>query len=71
MGAQDQYTAVNTLLEEGKTDQAAALARVRKSKEIKGAEFHLRWADLLEELGLFDDVVIELNLAIRDDPKTA
>jgi tetratricopeptide (TPR) repeat protein len=49
-------------------DQAAALARSRDTKSVTDATLHLAWADLLEEMGLVDDVALELNLAIRDDP---
>lgn len=60
---------VRASLDKGLSDQAAALARARDTRNIKDAAVHLQWADLLEELGLVDEVVLELNLAIRDDPE--
>ncbi len=44
------------------------LARSRQTIEILDSPHHLAWAVMLEELGLFADVVQELNLAVRDDP---
>jgi tetratricopeptide (TPR) repeat protein len=59
---------VRDLLLGNQPDQAAALARSRDTKPITDASLHLAWADLLEEMGLVDEVALELNLAIRDDP---
>ena len=55
-------------LQKAQVEQARSLAGKRDTKSNKDAGFHLRWADLLEELGLFDEVIVELNLAIRDKP---
>lgn len=49
-------------------DQAAELARRRDTKPVHDSALHLAWADLLEEMGLVDEVILELNLATRDDP---
>lgn len=59
---------IRRCLEAGDISRAADVARRRDTREVRDADFHLRCADLLEEIGLADDVVTELNLAIRDDP---
>ena len=56
-------------LQKAQVEQARSLAGKRDTKSNQDAGFHLRWADLLEELGLFDEVIVELNLAIRDKPE--
>lgn len=53
----------------GRTEDAASLAKARDTKAINDPSVHLQWADLLEELGLIDEVIVELNLAIRDGPE--
>jgi len=67
----DEITTVRLkgLLDSGSADEAIALAKARDTKPIRDADLHVAWADLLEELGLPDEVVLELNLAIRDDPE--
>ena len=55
-------------LQKGQMEQARSLAGERDTKSTKDAALHLSWADLLEELGLFDEVIVVLNLAIRDKP---
>jgi hypothetical protein len=60
---------VRDLLLDNHPDQAADLARSRDTKSVTDAALHLAWADLLEEMGLVDEVVLELNLAVRDDPE--
>lgn len=57
------------LLTQGNNNQARSLAASRQTKDSSDPDFHLAWADLLEELGLMEEVVLELNLAIRDDPE--
>jgi tetratricopeptide (TPR) repeat protein len=49
-------------------EQAADLARLRDTKTVHDSALHLAWADLLEEMGLVDEVLLELNLAVRDNP---
>lgn len=56
------------VMDAGDAARAANIARRRDTREIRDADLHLRWADLLEEMGLVDDLITELNLAIRDDP---
>ena len=55
--------------QKGQMEQARSLAGKRDTKSKEDAALHLSWADLLEELGLFDEVIVELNLAIRDKPE--
>ncbi len=53
----------------GQREAALALARERRTKDLHDPALHLAWADLLEELGLVDDAVQELNLALREAPE--
>jgi len=62
------FREIRRLLDAGDDTRAADMARQRLTKEVKDSAVHLLWADLLEELGLVDDLITELNLAIRDDP---
>jgi len=59
---------VEAWVREGRTEDARESALKRDTKEVRDREIHLRWASLLEELGLYDQVVLELNLALREDP---
>lgn len=59
---------IRRCLAAGDAARAAEMARRRETREVKDPHLHLRWADLLEEMGLIDDLVTELNLAVRDDP---
>jgi len=69
MEIEDLYGKFQNLFQAGQLEKAVALAKERSTKSRNEARFHLRWADLLEELGLFDEVNLELNFAIRDDPE--
>jgi len=60
---------VRDLSAAGRRGEAEALAMSRESKEIRDAALHIRWAEALEELGLIDELIMELNLAVRDDPE--
>jgi hypothetical protein len=60
---------IRTLINNNQTDQALTLAQNRDSRAVHDPALHLAWADLLEELGLVDEVIQELNLAIRDEPE--
>ncbi len=55
----------------GLRDEAVALARSRNTKEASDPDLHLQWADVCEELNLIDDVIGELNMAVRDSPNRA
>lgn len=57
-----------TLYRQGQHSQVRDLALARNTKAISDPALHLAWADLLEEIGLIEEVILELNLAIRDDP---
>ncbi|WP_449243772.1 CRISPR-associated primase-polymerase type A1 [Desulfobacca acetoxidans] len=59
---------VNAALTSGRPDQAQSLALSRDTRDLRDPALHLAWADLLEELGLIDEVVKELHLALRDNP---
>ena len=63
------YQKTRHLLSQGNHEQARALAASRRSKDVCDPALHLAWAELLEELGLVEEVILELNLAIRDDPE--
>ena len=63
------YQKTRHLLSQGNHEQAQALAAGRRSKDVCDPTLHLAWAELLEELGLVEEVILELNLAIRDDPE--
>jgi hypothetical protein len=56
-------------LDGGLCDEGLSIAKSRNTREIEDAGLHLERADILEELVLPDDVIFELHLAIRDDPK--
>ena len=60
---------VKVLLQSGENDKAAAMASERDTKSVMDAALHLQWAGVLEDLGLFDELIVELNLAVRDDPE--
>lgn len=68
MEASTSLEQVKALLKDGMPDQAIALAQTRDTRPIRTPDLHVAWADVLEELGLADEVILELNLAIRDDP---
>ncbi len=65
--AQVLLNEVRAAIARGNEDEASLLARGRVTREIVDSSFHLDWSDLLESLGLVDDLIQELNLAIRDD----
>ena len=71
MNATALLAQVKTALAAGDPAQAQALALSRDTREQHDAALHLSWADLLEELGLIDEVLKELHLALRDDPENA
>lgn len=56
-------------ISEGRLDEAVELVKERATRTVHDHELHLAWADVLEELGLMDDLILELNLAIRDNPE--
>ncbi|MFH1122585.1 MAG: tetratricopeptide repeat protein, partial [Pseudomonadota bacterium] len=64
----DIYASVRSLVRDDRHQEAVALSANRDTKAVTDAQLHLRWAALLEEMGLMDGAVVELNLAIRDDP---
>jgi len=60
---------VRELLSAGRNDEAASLAGRRETREIRDAALHLQWSEVFEEMGLIDELIMELNLAVRDDPE--
>jgi len=64
-----QFAKIRELAAAGRNGEAEELAKSRDTREIRDASLHLRWAEVLEELGLIDDLIMELNLAVRDDPE--
>ena len=68
-GEADSLSACKNLLDQGLQEQAQALAKRRNTRGLADPALHLAWADLLEELGLMEEVILELNLALRDDPE--
>ncbi len=59
------------VLAQGHLEQATALALSRQTKEEHDPDLHLSWAAVLEELGLVNEVLKELHLALRDAPDNA
>jgi len=59
---------VRQLLDQGSVAEAKVLAQTRNAPSLTDAALHLAWAEVLEDLGLVEEVALELNLAIRDDP---
>lgn len=57
----------DALLEDRPEEAAEILQRI-DSKEVRDAAVHRAIADLCEEVGLIDRLVLELNLAVRDAP---
>ncbi|MGQ9922239.1 MAG: TOTE conflict system archaeo-eukaryotic primase domain-containing protein, partial [Desulfobacca sp.] len=69
MAASTLLAQVQAALAAGDSEQAQALALSRDTRDSRDPTLHLAWADLLEELGLIDEVLKELHLALRDDPE--
>jgi len=69
MEASASLEQVKAAFKDGIPHQAIALAQTRDTRSIRDSNLHVAWADVLEELGLADEVILELNLAIRDDPE--
>lgn len=56
-------------LENGEREKAKMIVQNRRTGDLRDPKLHLQWADLCEELGMIDDVILELNFALRDQPK--
>ena len=67
----DLFAQVQNALATGNVHEAQALALSRETRDQHDAAVHLAWAGLLEEMGLIDEVLKELHLALRDDPGNA
>lgn len=59
---------ISALVEEGQEEEAASRLRALRTASSRDPRLHLRLADLCEELGLGETLVVELNLAFRDAP---
>jgi hypothetical protein len=59
---------VKNCLENGLKERAVDLAGRVDTRSVRDSAAHLAWAGVLEELGLMDELILELNLSIRDDP---
>jgi len=59
---------VQSLASAGQTDEARRLALGRATKEISDPALHLAWSEVLGDLELYDEALMELNLAARDAP---
>lgn len=68
MNSDNLMQQVREALNGGLSDEAVQLAKKRNTRDCLDPEFHLAWADILEDLDLVDEVILELNLAIRDAP---
>jgi len=55
-------------LEKGNRESVESQIRNRKTVDLHDPNLHLQWADLCEELGMIDDVILELNFTLRDQP---
>jgi len=59
---------VRTAIDAGLMDEAEAFMKSRDTRQCEDPDVHLAWADVCEELNMADDVIMELNMAVRDDP---
>lgn len=60
---------VRAAVDAGMAGEALHIATARQTREVVDADLHLAWADILEEMVATDDLIFELNLALRDDPE--
>ncbi|MDQ7785806.1 MAG: CRISPR-associated primase-polymerase type A1 [Desulfomonilaceae bacterium] len=59
---------VKSCLEDGLKERAIELASSVDTRTVRDSAVHLAWAEVFEDLGLMDELILELNLSIRDDP---
>ncbi len=55
-------------LEIGEREKAKTIVQSRRTGDLRDPNLHLQWANLCEELGMIDDVILELNFVLRDQP---
>ncbi|MBF0103344.1 MAG: hypothetical protein HQK77_20780 [Desulfobacterales bacterium] len=67
MDTQNLFQQVTDSLQKGDIEQAKSLAKTRDTKPLRDASLHLKWAEVLDELQLYDELILELNWAVRDD----
>ncbi len=63
-----QYNSVKSKMDSGQRQTACELAKSVDTRGVRDASEHIKWAEVMEELELYDLMVRELNLALRDDP---
>jgi len=71
IASQETIDQVRAAIAASLREEALSLARNRNTRDISDPDLHLAWADLCEELNLMDDVIGELNMAVRDGPNRA
>ncbi|MFH0822119.1 MAG: tetratricopeptide repeat protein, partial [Pseudomonadota bacterium] len=59
---------VRSYLKDGLHEQAAQSVAGVDTRKVRDSAVHLAWAEVFEELGFMDELILELNLSIRDDP---
>lgn len=65
---EDKLLRIKSLIEKDELEEAAELISRIDSKDIKDPLLHLNLADMCEEIGMIDRLIMELNLALRDSP---
>ncbi|MCX5863374.1 MAG: CRISPR-associated primase-polymerase type A1 [Deltaproteobacteria bacterium] len=68
MNPENLMQQVRETINAGLLTEAISMAKSRTTRDTLDCDLHLAWADILEDLDLTDEVIQELNLAIRDDP---
>ena len=66
--AASEVLAIEALVRDGHLDEAGERLRELDTREVHDRAIHARLADLCEELGMGDRLVVELNYAFRDAP---
>jgi hypothetical protein len=59
---------IKSLIERDELEEATELISRTDSKNIENFSFHIQLADICEEIGMIDRLIMELNLALRDSP---
>lgn len=67
----DVIDQVRAAIQAGMHDEAVSMIKNHDTKQCNDPDLHLAWADLCEELNLMDDLLGELNMAVRDGPNRA
>lgn len=59
---------VKELIKKQNLEDAINIVKTRQTIEIHDSQTHLEWVKVCEELNLIDELILELNLALRDTP---